>query len=71
MFNDFYYLKLKRVRCLIATRLERFGQSILIILGVMTMLGQIFGGILIFVSINIYDVFKSKPNCVFDYSFCK
>jgi hypothetical protein len=56
-----------RIRCLIAARLERFGQKTLLILGTFTMLGQIFGGLIIFVTVNTYDLFKSRPDCEFDY----
>ena len=59
-----------RSRCLIAARLERFGQTTLLILGALTMVGQIFGGILIYVMVNEYNLFESKPDCVTDNSFC-
>ena len=60
-----------RVRCIIATRLERFGGHTLLILGAITQGGQIFGGVLSFLLVNIYEVFEEKPSCVFDYSYCK
>ena len=59
-----------RVRCLIATRLQRFGHKTLLILGFLTMVGQIFGGLIVFVIVNIYGLLKDKPSCVFDYSYC-
>jgi hypothetical protein len=59
-----------RVRLLVASRLERFGQKTLLILGSLTMIGQIFGGLIIFVVVNTYELFVSKPDCVFDYSYC-
>ena len=59
-----------RSRCLIAARLERFGQTTLVIFGVLTMVGQIFGGLLVYVTVNIYDLFKSKPDCVTSNSHC-
>ena len=59
-----------RSRCLIAARLERFGQTTLIILGVLTMIGQIFGGLIVYFLVNVYSVFKSKPECVTDNSYC-
>ena len=55
-----------RIRCLIATRLQRFGQTVLLILGALTMFGQIFGGLIIFVLINIYDMLEARPPCSFD-----
>jgi len=59
-----------RCRCLIAARLERFGQKVLLILGVLTMFGQIFGGLIIFVIVNIYGLLKDRPACDFDISYC-
>lgn len=52
-----------RIRCLIATRLERFGQTVLLILGALTMFGQIFGGLIIFVVVNVFDLLKARPDC--------
>lgn len=52
-----------RIRCLIATRLERFGQKCLLILGALTMFGQIFGGLIIFVVVNIYSLLEARPDC--------
>jgi len=52
-----------RVRCLVATRLQRFGQTVLLILGALTMFGQIFGGLIIFVMVTVYDLLKERPEC--------
>lgn len=60
-----------RIRCLIATRLERFGQKTLLMLGFLTMVGQIFGGLLIFVIVTIYELLIEKPECATDFSYCK
>ena len=61
-----------RVKCLIATRLERFGQKYLILIGVCTMSGQLLGGVLIYLIVNVLELFKSTPDCVFDYKlYCK
>ncbi len=60
-----------RIRCLIAARLERFGQTILLILGSLTMIGQIFGGLIIFIIVNVYSLLIEKPECVSDFSYCK
>ena len=54
---------LMRIRCVIATRLDRFGHKVLLILSAMTKLGQLFGGIIIFVIINCYNLLKEKPEC--------
>jgi hypothetical protein len=59
-----------RIRLLVAARLERFGQKTLLILGSLTMIGQIFGGLLIFVVVNLLELLVSKPDCVSDYSYC-
>ncbi|CAF0955328.1 unnamed protein product [Brachionus calyciflorus] len=58
-----------RVRCMISTRLERFGEKILMKSGSLTLLGEVVGGILIFVLVEKFRIFKDKPECVFDYSF--
>ena len=60
-----------RVKCLIATRLERFGQKVLYYLGLVTLLGQVIGGISIYLLVDIFRLFKHKPDCIFDLSYCK
>jgi len=55
-----------RVKCLIATRLERFGQKVLYYLGLVTLLGQVIGGISIYLLVDIFRLFKHKPDCIFD-----
>jgi hypothetical protein len=61
-----------RVRCLIATRLQRFGQRALLTIGFLQQFGQICGGVVAFVLVNFYDIFKSKPECVDDFHlYCK
>ena len=59
-----------RSKCLIAARLERFGHSYITGFGMLIMLGQLFGGILIFLLVNVYGAFKEKPLCINDYSYC-
>ena len=59
-----------RVRCLIATRLEKYGQKTLLLLGALTQVGQIFGGIIAFLCINVYELLRSKPSCIDDFSYC-
>ena len=63
----FTQMMFMRTRCLVAARLERFGERILLILGTLTMTGQIFGGLIIFVIVNIYGLLKDKPICAVDY----
>lgn len=60
-----------RVRCIISTRLERFGEKILLKSGSLTLLGEVVGGILIFLAVEKFRIFKEKPECVFDLSYCK
>ena len=52
-----------RIRCLIATRLEKHGRDILFVLGCFTILGQVIGGLLIFAQVEIYRIFQDKPKC--------
>ena len=59
-----------RVRCLAAARLERFGKKMLLFFGALTMGGQFFGGIAIYIVVDIYKMLKEKPQCVFDTSYC-
>jgi riboflavin transporter 2 len=60
-----------RIRCLIATRLERFGQRSLLILGMVTIVGHVIGGIIIYICVDTYRLFKDKPTCVDDFSYCQ
>ncbi|RNA09134.1 riboflavin transporter 2-like [Brachionus plicatilis] len=59
-----------RVRCIISTRLERFGEKILLKSGSLTLLGEVVGGILIFLVVEKFRIFEEKPECVFDLSYC-
>ena len=60
-----------RIKCLIAIRLEKFGENTLITYGVMNTSGQLLGGLIIFFIVNFSQVFVSKPDCIFDNSYCK
>lgn len=60
-----------RCRCLIATRLERFGQKTLLKLGALTMIGQIFGGLIIFLIVNVFNLLVSLPSCKNSLDYCK
>jgi hypothetical protein len=53
----------QRNRCLIATRMEKYGQKYLLQYGIWTMVGATTGGILIYLSVDVYRLFKDKPNC--------
>lgn len=59
-----------RSKCLIAARLQRFGNTYMTSFGILIMLGQLFGGILIFLLVNVFGLFKEKPLCVDDLSYC-
>ena len=52
-----------RIRCLIATKLEKYGQKILFIYGCFTLLGQILGGITIYICVDTYRLLKEKDAC--------
>lgn len=54
-----------RVRCLTAARLEAHGQHILMLYGLMTIVGQVIGGILIFILVDVLRLFVDKPKCSF------
>lgn len=59
-----------RIRCLIATRLEKFGGNIYLILGLVSLCGQVMGGLACFICVDTLRLFKEKPDCIFDFSYC-
>ena len=60
-----------RLRCKIAERFERFEGEAFLFLGFVTLLGQVTGGTIIYLCIDIYRLFMDKPPCVTDFSYCK
>lgn len=52
-----------RIRCLIATKLEKYGKNMLFTIGCITLLGQVIGGVIIFVQVEIYRMFTEMPKC--------
>ena len=52
-----------RIRCLLATKLEKHGSRILFIYGCFTLLGQILGGIAIYICVDTYRLLKEKDAC--------
>jgi glycerol uptake facilitator-like aquaporin len=52
-----------RVRCLTAARLESHGQNALLIYGLITIIGQIIGGILIYLLVDVFRLFIAKSKC--------
>lgn len=60
-----------RLRCKIAERFERFEGEAFLFLGFVTLLGQVMGGTIIYICIDIYRLFMDKPPCVDDFSYCK
>ena len=52
-----------RNRCLIAAQLETYGHNLLFIYGLITLVGQVVGGILIYVNVEVHPLFKDKPKC--------
>ena len=59
-----------RLRCKIAERFEKFGGDFFLYLGFMTLLGQVVGGMVIYLCIDIYRLFLDKPPCATDLSYC-
>lgn len=52
-----------RIRCLVSSKLEKYGEKILFISGCFTLLGQIVGGITIYLCIDVYRLLKDKDKC--------
>jgi hypothetical protein len=59
-----------RVRCLIATKLEKYGEHVLFKIGIYTIVGQVLGGFLIYLVVDVYRMFDEKPACS-PIDFCK
>ena len=59
-----------RIRCLIATKLEKYGKNVLFSIGLFTILGQVIGGLLIFTQVEIYRQFIDIPKCVDKQMIC-
>lgn len=61
-----------RCRCIISTRLERFGERTLLISGSFTIIGEVFGGLILYFLIEHFRFFEEAPKCVFDLlSYCE
>ena len=61
-----------RTRCIISTRLERFGEATLLTSGSFTILGEVVGGIFTYFLIEHFRIFVEAPKCVSDLvGFCK
>jgi hypothetical protein len=52
-----------RVRCLIAAKLESHGHENLLAYGGFTTLGQVIGGISVYLCVNLFGMFKDRPVC--------
>lgn len=52
-----------RIRCCVATKLQEGGQNILFLFGTLTIIGQIFGGILAFFIVDFYRLLKDLEPC--------
>lgn len=59
-----------RVRCLIAARLEKHGKNVLFKYGCSTIMGQIVGGLIMYICVDIYSVFKERDDCSLE-NYCK
>lgn len=57
-----------RIRCLIATKLEKYEGNSLFIFGLATIGGQVLGGSIIFASVDVFHMFKDKPKCSPDFA---
>ena len=56
-----------RIRCLVASKLERIPKkNTLLWLGVITMLGQVIGGTLAYIFVDILRIFKPRNHCIFE-----
>lgn len=61
-----------RGRCIISTRLERFGEATLLTSGSFTILGEVVGGIFTYFLVEHFRLFTEAPKCVFDLvDYCK
>lgn len=60
-----------RLRCVIASKLEHYGDKTILVLGIVTLVGQMTGGVVVYVFVDIFRIFKHRPDCVFDYSYCR
>ncbi|CAF0871517.1 unnamed protein product [Brachionus calyciflorus] len=52
-----------RIRCLIATKLEKYGKQKLLLLGIFAIIGQLSGGLLIYFLVDVFRLFQDKPKC--------
>lgn len=52
-----------RIRCLIAAKLEKYGKNKLFLLGVFAIIGQLLGGLLIYLLVDVFRLFQDKPKC--------
>ena len=59
-----------RLRCVIAANLEKYGQKILLVLGWITLLGQVCGGIIIYILVDIMKVFVARADCQENNNLC-
>lgn len=61
-----------RLRCVVASKLERYkDERLLVLLGSVSLIGQICGGVLVYLLVDVYRIFKHKPDCIFDFSYCE
>lgn len=62
-------LMFMRIRCLIAAKLEKYGKNILFKLGCFTIIGQVFGGLIVFLMVEYFRLFIDRPKCA-PINFC-
>ena len=59
-----------RLRCVIATKLERYGERMLSVLSAVTFTGQALGGLIVFLQVNVFLLFTEKQKCVLPSEWC-
>lgn len=60
-----------RCRCFIASRLEQYGEKALMVSAALGILGEVIGGVIMYILIDVKRLFVERPECGFDkYSFC-
>jgi hypothetical protein len=64
-----------RLKCIVSSKLEKYkDERLLLILGAVSLCGQMAGGILVYILVDVYRLFKHRPHmdeCVFDFSYCE
>jgi hypothetical protein len=54
-----------RCRCIIAAKIEQHGPNVLFRLGWSTIMGQVIGGIISYIYIDVFRLLVERPHCGF------